>query len=64
VAIGASLVIILIVLSSLVICVKKTIQFNSKQIGILKAMGAGPKDISVSYLSFSIVIILLAIPLG
>jgi len=60
----ASAVIIVIVIIALVICVRKTVQFNSKQIGILKAMGASPSDIAISYISYSIIISLIIVPLG
>jgi ABC-type lipoprotein release transport system permease subunit len=60
----ASAIITVIVIIALVICVRKTIDFNSKQIGILKAMGARPAEIAISYISYSIIISLIIIPLG
>jgi len=60
----ASAIIIVIVIIALVICVRKTVQFNSKQIGILKAMGASPGDIAISYISYSIIISLVIVPVG
>jgi len=60
----ASAIITVIVIIALVICVRKTIDFNSKQIGILKAMGSRPEEIAISYISYSIIISFIIIPLG
>ncbi|ATZ19086.1 ABC transporter permease [Williamsoniiplasma somnilux] len=54
----------IIELASLFVCVRKTIQANSKQIGILKALGVEPKQISFSYISYAFFIGFLAVPLG
>jgi ABC-type lipoprotein release transport system permease subunit len=60
----ASAIITVIVIIALVICVRKTIDFNSKQIGILKAMGSRPEEIAISYISYSIIISFIVVPLG
>lgn len=60
----AALVVSLIAIIALVICIRKTIYFNAKQIGILKALGSSPIQISISYLAYVIVIILTSVPLG
>ncbi|ATG97346.1 ABC transporter permease [Mesoplasma lactucae] len=57
-------IIALIAIIALVVCVRKTIDLNSKQIGILKALGEGPGQISCSYLSYSIIITFIIIPLA
>ncbi|ATZ19088.1 ABC transporter permease [Williamsoniiplasma somnilux] len=54
----------IIELASLIVCVRKTIQANSKQIGILKALGVESKQISLSYISYSFFIGFIAVPLG
>ncbi|AGJ90839.1 FtsX-like permease family protein [Mycoplasma putrefaciens] len=54
----------LIAIVALVICIKKTINFNAKQIGILKALGAEPLTISVTYLAYTLIIITTVVPLG
>gem|GEM_PF-867956 len=60
----AALIIALIAIIALVVCVRKTIDLNSKQIGILKALGESPAQISVSYISYSIIILAVIIPLA
>ncbi|ATZ16390.1 FtsX-like permease family protein [Entomoplasma freundtii] len=60
----ASAVIAIIALVALVICIKKTITFNSKQIGILKAMGTDPWMIAVTYLAYGIVIMFIVVPIA
>ncbi|UKS54157.1 ABC transporter permease [Mycoplasma feriruminatoris] len=60
----AALVVSLIAIIALVICIRKTIYFNAKQIGILKALGSSPLQISISYLAYVLVIILTSVPLG
>ncbi|WFQ94804.1 ABC transporter permease [Mycoplasma feriruminatoris] len=42
----------------------KSIQANSKQIGILKANGASSATISWSYVSYAVILVFIAIPLG
>ncbi|SYV95872.1 Uncharacterised protein, partial [Mycoplasma putrefaciens] len=54
----------MIAIVALVICIKKTINFNAKQIGILKALGAEPLTISVTYLAYTLIIITTVVPLG
>ncbi|WP_100916434.1 ABC transporter permease [Spiroplasma floricola] len=56
------IVICLIVISATVIAIKKTVELNSGEIGILKAMGARTSDISWSYLSYGIIVTLFVIP--
>ncbi|AUF83622.1 ABC transporter permease [Mesoplasma syrphidae] len=60
----ASLVIAIIAIIALIICIKKTIHFNAKQIGILKAIGTNPWMIAVSYIAQSLIIAFIVIPLG
>lgn len=54
----------LIAVASLIVCVRKTIQANAKQIGILKAMGTESSQISISYVAYSFFIAFGAVPLG
>ncbi|WP_027063087.1 ABC transporter permease [Mesoplasma seiffertii] len=54
----------MIAVMSLVVCIIKTINFNAKQIGILKANGATSRLIASSYTSYSFVIVLVGVPLG
>lgn len=58
----ASAIIAIIAIIALVICIRKTINFNAKQIGILKAMGTNPWMIAVTYLAHSLVIIGVVVP--
>ncbi|KKW61467.1 ABC transporter permease [Mycoplasma capricolum] len=60
----AALAVSLIAIIALIICIRKTIYFNAKQIGILKALGSSPLQISISYLAYILVIILTSVPLG
>ncbi|WP_434324949.1 ABC transporter permease [Mycoplasma capricolum] len=60
----AALAVSLIAIIALIICIRKTIYFNAKQIGILKALGSSPLQISISYLAYILVIILTSAPLG
>jgi len=60
----AAAIIALIAIIALVVCVRKTIDLNSKQIGILKALGESPAQISVAYVSYSIIILGVVIPLA
>ena len=60
----AAAIIALIAIIALVVCVRKTIDLNSKQIGILKALGESPAQISVAYISYSIIILGVIIPLA
>ncbi|WP_031542917.1 ABC transporter permease [Mesoplasma photuris] len=64
VTIISSIIIGVIAIVALIICIKKTIDFNSKQIGILKALGITPQSIAASYLGHSVIITLFVIPLG
>ncbi|WP_026389756.1 FtsX-like permease family protein [[Acholeplasma] multilocale] len=61
---AASAIIAIIALIALIICIRKTIMFNSKQIGILKALGVNPSTISASYIAHSLIIAFIVIPLG
>ncbi|WP_027063187.1 ABC transporter permease [Mesoplasma seiffertii] len=60
----ASIVIAIIAIAALIICIKKTIHFNAKQIGILKAIGTDPWMIAVSYIAQALIITFIIIPLG
>ncbi|AJM71793.1 ABC transporter permease [Mycoplasma yeatsii] len=60
----SAIVVSVIAVVALIICIRKTIHFNAKQIGILKALGTEPLMISVTYLSYSLIIISTVVPLG
>ncbi|AHI52732.1 ABC transporter permease [Spiroplasma culicicola] len=59
-----SILISLIALSAIVIAIKKTIDLNSGEIGILKAMGVSASKISISYISYSFITMLVVVPLA
>ncbi|ASZ09017.1 ABC transporter permease [Mesoplasma chauliocola] len=59
-----SLIIGVIALIGLLISLKKSINANAKQIGILKALGVKPQNIAVSYIAQSVIIALFIIPLS
>ncbi|ATI73907.1 FtsX-like permease family protein [Mesoplasma florum] len=59
-----SLIIGVIALSGLLISLKKSIKANTKQIGILKALGVEPHNIALSYIAQSVIIAIFIIPLS
>ncbi|ATQ35418.1 ABC transporter permease [Mesoplasma entomophilum] len=59
-----SLIIGAIALSGLLISLKKSIKANTKQIGILKALGVEPHNIALSYIAQSVIIAIFIIPLS
>lgn len=60
----ASAIIAIIALIALIICIRKTITFNAKQIGILKSMGTDPWMIAVTYLAYGLVIMFIVVPIA
>ncbi|WP_338985518.1 ABC transporter permease [Spiroplasma endosymbiont of Diplazon laetatorius] len=58
------LIIFAITIIATVVAVKKTVELNSGEIGILKAMGARNSEISLSYISYGIVVMLFTAPLA
>lgn len=60
----SAIIVSIITVIALIICIRKTIHFNAKQIGILKALGTEPLMISVTYLSYSLIIVSTVVPLG
>ncbi|UWD35345.1 FtsX-like permease family protein [Mycoplasma cottewii] len=60
----SAIIVSVIAVIALIICIRKTIHFNAKQIGILKALGTEPLMISVTYLSYSLIIVSTVVPLG
>ncbi|AGR42027.1 ABC transporter permease [Spiroplasma diminutum] len=56
--------IFLITITATIIAVKKTVHLNSGEIGILKSMGVRNWEISISYLSYGIVVGLFIVPLA
>ncbi|ATZ17373.1 ABC transporter permease [Williamsoniiplasma luminosum] len=61
---SASAIIAIIAMIAMVINIRKTINFNAKEIGILKAMGTSPEMISSLYLATSMIMCLVVIPLA
>ncbi|ATZ17841.1 ABC transporter permease [Mesoplasma melaleucae] len=59
-----SMIIGIIALVGLIISLKKSIKANTKQIGILKALGVEPHNIALSYIAQSVIIAIFIIPLS
>ncbi|ATZ21476.1 ABC transporter permease [Mesoplasma tabanidae] len=59
-----SLIIGIVALAGLIISLKKSIKANTKQIGILKALGVEPKNIAISYIAQAVFIALFIIPIS
>lgn len=59
-----SLVIGIIALAGLIVSLKKSIKANTKQIGILKALGVEPHNIAISYVAQAIIIAVFIVPLS
>ncbi|AGR41618.1 ABC transporter permease [Spiroplasma taiwanense] len=57
-------IILLICLITIIISVRKTINFNSPEIGILKALGAKNSQISFGYISYGLILLLIVIPIS
>ncbi|QHX36569.1 hypothetical protein SBIUS_v1c03160 [Spiroplasma sp. BIUS-1] len=57
-----SVLIFAITIVATIVAVKKTVQLNAGEIGILKAMGAGTGEISSSYLSYGVIVVLCVVP--
>ncbi|WP_338984923.1 ABC transporter permease [Spiroplasma endosymbiont of Diplazon laetatorius] len=58
------LIILAICLITMLIAIKKTIQFNAGEIGILKALGTKNSQIAFSYISYGLVLLLFVVPLS
>ncbi|ATZ17040.1 ABC transporter permease [Williamsoniiplasma luminosum] len=59
-----SVIILMMVVISLIVTIKKSIDNNSKQIGYLKSMGYKSREIALSYTGYGIVIALIVVPLA
>ncbi|AGR42486.1 ABC transporter permease [Spiroplasma diminutum] len=56
-------IILAICIVTMLIAIKKTIQFNSGEIGILKALGTKTSQIAISYISYGLVLLLFVVPI-
>ncbi|ATQ35318.1 ABC transporter permease [Mesoplasma entomophilum] len=61
-SIVTSLLVIIMAFVSIVFGIKKTIDYNSNQIGFLKSQGVGCYQMSVSYTAYSLLITLIIVP--
>ncbi|AUM63000.1 ABC transporter permease [Spiroplasma monobiae] len=58
------IVILAICLTTMLIAIKKTIQFNAGEIGIMKALGTKNSQIAFSYISYGLILLLFVVPLS
>ncbi|ALD66242.1 ABC transporter permease [Spiroplasma cantharicola] len=59
-----SVLVFLITIIATVVAVKKTVELNSGEIAILKAMGAGNYEIASSYMSYGIIVTIFIAPIA
>ncbi|WP_339029383.1 ABC transporter permease [Spiroplasma endosymbiont of Cantharis nigra] len=59
-----SILVFIITIVATVVAVKKTVELNSGEIAILKAMGAGNFEISSSYVSYGIIVTIFVVPIA
>ncbi len=59
-----SILVFIITIIATVVAVKKTVELNSGEIAILKAMGAGNFEISSSYISYGIIVTMFVAPIA
>ncbi|WP_338983197.1 ABC transporter permease [Spiroplasma endosymbiont of Othius punctulatus] len=64
VALSLALLILVITIITMVIAIKKTIELNAKELGILKALGVSSSQLAYSYISYSLIVMFITVPLG
>ncbi|WP_338983195.1 ABC transporter permease [Spiroplasma endosymbiont of Othius punctulatus] len=57
-------IILAITLITIIIAIKKTIELNTKELGILKAMGESASSLSFGYISYALIVMFITVPLG